>query len=577
MEYLLLILSFLVLFIISLKCLLGKWGSKFNLPPSPAWSLPVIGHLHLLKPPLHRTLHSLSQSLGGAPIFRLRLGNRVAFVVSTFSLAEECFTKNDIVLLILSFLVLFIISLKCLLGKWGSKFNLPPSPAWSLPVIGHLHLLKPPLHRTLHSLSQSLGGAPIFRLRLGNRVAFVVSTFSLAEECFTKNDIVMADRPKFTFGRLVEYNCTTMATTSYGDHWRNLRRIGAIEIFSSLRLDSFLSIRFAKVELRSLFGNFNINNILRMIAGKRFYGDGAEQDDEAKRVRQLLDEAVSSAGVGHASDYVPILRWFTSYERGVKKLAVRVDEFLQGLVDEKRAQKEKGNTMIDHLLALQETEPDYYTDVTVKGLIVVMIFAGNVTLTRTLEWAMLNLLNHPEVLKKARNEIDTKIGLDRLIDEPEAKNLPYLQCIISEIFRLYPAAPLLAPHRAMEDCIVGGYDFPRGTTLIPNVWAIHRDPNVWEEPEKFKPERFEKKGEDQKLMPFGMGRRACPGSGLAQRVVSLALGSLVQCFEWERVGEEYVDISEATTMRPATPLLAMCKARPIVRKFSMLLFENVTP
>ncbi|ESQ37614.1 hypothetical protein EUTSA_v10002366mg [Eutrema salsugineum] len=218
-----------------------------------------------------------------------------------------------------------------------------------------------------------------------------------------------------------------------------------------------------------------------------------------------------------------------------------IDEFLQGLVDEKRAQKEK------------KTQPDYYTDVIVKGLIVVMIFAGNVTLTRTLEWAMLNLLNYPEVLKKARIEIDTNIGLDRLIDEQDAKSLPYLQCIISEIFRLYPAAPLLAPHRATDDCIVGGYDFPLGTTLIVN-------------PEKFKLERFEKKGEEQKLMPFGMGRRACPGSGLAQRVVSLALGSMIQCFEWERLGEEYVDLSEATTMRPATPLLAMCRARPIVHK-----------
>lgn len=156
----------------------------------------------------------------------------------------------EYLLLILSFLIFFIFSLKHLVGRWKCKFNLPPTPAWSLPVIGHLHLLKPPLHQILHSLSQSLGGAPIFRLRLGNRVAFVVSSLSLAEECFTKNDIVLADRPKFTFGRLVEYNCTTMATTSYGDHWRNLRRIGAIEIFSSHRLDSFLSIR--KDEIRHL-------------------------------------------------------------------------------------------------------------------------------------------------------------------------------------------------------------------------------------------------------------------------------------------------------------------------------------
>ncbi|KAF8088836.1 hypothetical protein N665_0529s0032 [Sinapis alba] len=258
-----------------------------------------------------------------------------------------------------------------------------------------------------------------------------------------------------------------------------------------------------------------------MIGGKRFYGEGAEQDDDAKRVRQLVDEAVSSAGVVHASDYISSS---PAYEKTVKKLAV---------------------------------QPDYYTDVTVKGLIVVMIFAGNVTVTRTLEWAMLNLLNHPEVLKKAKIEIDTKIGLDRLIDESDAMNLPFLQCIISEIFRLYPAAPL-PPRRATDDCIVGGYNFQRGTTVIANAWPIHRDPNIWEEPGKFKPERFEKKGEDKKLITFGMGRRACPGSGLAQRVLRLALGSMIQCFEWERVGEEYVDTTEATTMLPATPLLAMC-------------------
>lgn len=174
----------------------------------------------------------------------------------------------EYLLTILSFLVFFILSLKHFIGIWRSKFNLPPSPAWSLPVIGHLHLLKPPLHRTLHSLSQSLGKAPIFRLRLGNRVAFVVSSLSIAEECFTINDIVLADRPKFTFGSLVEYNCTTMATTSYGDHWRNLRRIGAIEIFSSHRLDSFLSIR--KDEIRHLIlclskNSQHVSEVLRIV------------------------------------------------------------------------------------------------------------------------------------------------------------------------------------------------------------------------------------------------------------------------------------------------------------------------
>lgn len=195
-----------------------------------------------------------------------------------------------------------------------------------------------------------------------------------------------------------------------------------------------------------------------------------------------------------------------------------------------------------------------------------MILAGTETLTGTLEWAMLNLLNHPEVLRKARTEIDTKIGFDRLIDEPDTKSLPYLQGIVLETLRLHPAAPTLVPHMTSDDCMLAGYDVPRGTMLLVNVWAMHRDPSVWEDPEMFKPERFENEKEKQKVLSFGIGRRACPGVALTHRLVTLALGSMVQCFEWERTGEEYIETREAPMMRPATPLLAMCKARPIVHK-----------
>jgi len=151
----------------------------------------------------------------------------------------------------LIFSILFVVlSLIYLIGKLKRKPNLPPSPAWSLPVIGHLRLLKPPIHRTFLSLSQSLNNAPIFSLRLGNRLVFVNSSHSIAEECFTKNDVVLANRPNFILAKHVAYDYTTMIAASYGDHWRNLRRIGSVEIFSNHRLNSFLSIR--KDEIRRL-------------------------------------------------------------------------------------------------------------------------------------------------------------------------------------------------------------------------------------------------------------------------------------------------------------------------------------
>lgn len=154
--------------------------------------------------------------------------------------------------------VLLILSIKLLFGKKHIKYNLPPSPTRPWPVIGHLHLLKLPLHRTFLSLSKSLGGAPIFSLRLGNKLAFVISSYSIVEECFTKNDIVLANRPKFLISKHVEYNYTSMVSAPYGDHWRNLRRIGAIEIFSSQRLNSFLSIR--KDEIRHLILRLSKNS-----------------------------------------------------------------------------------------------------------------------------------------------------------------------------------------------------------------------------------------------------------------------------------------------------------------------------
>lgn len=122
-----------------------------------------------------------------------------------------------------------------------------------------------------------------------------------------------------------------------------------------------------------MLSDLTFNNIIRMVAGKRYYGDGVEEDPEAKQVRQLIADVVTLAGAGNAVDYLPFLRWVSDYEKRVMKLSSRLDEFLQGLVDEKREAKEKGNTMVDHLLSLQENQPDYFTDRIIKGNMLVSI------------------------------------------------------------------------------------------------------------------------------------------------------------------------------------------------------------
>lgn len=197
----------------------------------------------------------------------------------------------------------------------------------------------------------------------------------------------------------------------------------------------------------------------------------------------------------------------------------------------------------------------------------VLLAAGTDTSMGTMEWGLSLMLNNPSTFKTAQEEIDRVVGNERLLDESDVANLPYLRCIVNETLRMYPAGPLLIPHESSEECVVGGYRVPRGTMLLVNLWAIQNDPKSWEDPRKFKPERFEgvegtKVG--YKWMPFGSGRRGCPGENLAMRMVGFALGSVIQCFEWERIGDEMVDMTEGSglTMPKAQSLVANCRPRP---------------
>lgn len=174
------------------------------------------------------------------------------------------------------------------------------------------------------------------------------------------------------------------------------------------------------------------------------------------------------------------------------------------------------------------------------------------------------LLNNPKAMKQVRDEIDNVVEKGQLLEEGDLPKLNYLQCVINETMRLYPAVPLLVPREASEDCVVGGFDVPKGTMLIVNSWAVHRDDDMWEEPTKFKPERFMGwNGEGHRLISFGAGRRGCPGSGLANRAIGLVLGTLIQSFEWDRPSEDLLDMSEGLglTMPRIQPLEAVCIPR----------------
>ncbi|XP_042483821.1 cytochrome P450 81Q32-like [Macadamia integrifolia] len=487
----------------------------------------------------------------------------------------------------LAFFLAFFLLSKRLFPK---RKNLPPSGPLSLPIIGHLYLFKKPLHHTLARISSQYG--PILLLKFGSRRVLHVSSPSVAEECFTTNDIVFANRPHFLLGKYLGFDNTVLAFASYGQHWRNLRRLTTHEIFSSTRLHMFSKIRTNEVhsllqrllgnssktvEMKSMFFDLTLNNMMMMITGKRYYGDNVGVLDKAKQFQELVEDMFGAGGASNIEDFFPLLKWvgFNGLEKKMVRLQRKRDQFMQELIEEHRmvrSQSKDEKSLIDVLLSLQEGDPKYYTDEIIIGIIQVLLTAGTNTTVVTMEWAMSLLLNNPEVLKKAQAEIDTIVGQDRLLNESDVAHLPYLHCIINETLRLYPAGPLLVPHESSEECTVGGFTIPRGTMLLVNQWAIQKDPKLWEEPTKFIPERMESTGgvrEGYKFMPFGSGRRSCPGEGLAMRVVGLTLGSLIQCFEWERDDEELIDMTEGTglTLPKAKPLVAKCKPRPAMLSF----------
>lgn len=309
---------------------------------------------------------------------------------------------------------------------------------------------------------------------------------------------------------------------------------------------------------------------MRMLTGKRYYGEDVTDAEEAKVFREIMSEIVEYAVSAYPGDYLSILRlFFRNYEKRVTWLRKRSDELFQNLIEEQRNSRRKicggesRETVLDHLLLLQEKQPEFYTDEIIKGLLLVMLIAGTDTSASTMARAMSLLLSHPHSLKRAIEELDNVIGQERLIEETDIAKLPFLQNIVLETLRLKPPAPLLVPHMSSEDCIIGGYDVPSQTIVFINIWSIHRDPKLWDDPKSFRPERFENEDNGQcKLLSFGLGRRACPGANMAQRVINVALGSLIQCFEWKRTSEEGMN-----TPKPL-PLEAMYKARGIMARIA---------
>ncbi|KAK9122311.1 hypothetical protein Syun_019928 [Stephania yunnanensis] len=304
-----------------------------------------------------------------------------------------------------------------------------------------------------------------------------------------------------------------------------------------------------EVNLKMKFLELTFNTMMSMSTGEAV-GEGFHNSSEENKwfFEVLVKDNQPASLFMIPGDYLPWLRYFDvlKIEKSVAEVGRKSDEYFQKIIERFRKEyyvEKKSKSVLDVLFSLQLENPEQYNDQILKGMLLTMFGAGQDTSAITLEWAMSLLLNHPEKLKKAVHEVDNNIEPHCLLKDSDISNLPYLVSIIQETLRLYPPAPLLIPHEAARECKVEQYDVPSGTIVALNAWAIHRDPKEWSEPDKFMPERFMPRDDNNnkskdimfKFVPFGIGRRGCPGEGLAMHLMSLALGSLLRCFEWEKL------------------------------------------
>ncbi|KVH94592.1 cytochrome P450 [Cynara cardunculus var. scolymus] len=488
---------------------------------------------------------------------------------------HETLTPAVIAAVVLSSVFLY------LLFKKKQNHRLPPSPP-SLPIIGHLHHLGPLIHQSFHHLSTRYG--PLIHLRLGSVPCIVASTPDLARDFLKTNELAFSSRKHSLAIDHITYG-VAFAFAPYGPYWKFIKKMSTVELLGNQNLGHFLPIRTHEIQellqtltekakrresvnLTEELLKLTNNVICQMMMSIRCSGTNSEADE----AKNLVREVTQIFGEFNVSDFI----WFCKNIdlQGFKKRYTdthkRYDALLEKIIFEREEKRRKegkredgkGKDFLDMLL------DDFFT-------------AATDTTAIALEWMLVELISNPKVLEIAREEIDQVVGNERLVQESDAPNLPYIQAIIKEALRLHPPIPMLI-RKSIEDVSVQGYDIPAGTMLFVNIWSIGRNPKYWESPLEFKPHRFleddpvkkslDIKGQSFQLLPFGTGRRGCPGINLAMRELPVVIAGLIQCFEWNVNGKQVLDMDERAGL--TAPRAADFVCVPSVRENSPMIFTS---
>ncbi|KAK4493520.1 hypothetical protein RD792_000041 [Penstemon davidsonii] len=454
--------------------------------------------------------------------------------------------------LIVPIIILFLFPKKKRLQK---SLN-PPGPP-GLPFIGNLHQFDTSTpHIYLWKLSIKYG--PLMSMKLGKVPVLVVSSPKIAKEVLKTHDLAFCSRPRLLGQYKLSYKGLDVAFTPYSDSWRELRKVCVLHLLSNKQVQSFRPIRKEEVSrvIENLFvmaSSGQVANLSKMmlfftstlicrIASAKKYD---EEESERLRFDKLIENQAMAGGF-FVSDYLPLFGWvdklsgmISRLDKGFKEL----DEFYQELIDEHldlNSPKSVNPNILDLLIQLKE-DKSCSIDLTwdrIKAVLMDILVAGTDTVAATLIWTMTALMKNPDSMKKLQKEIRDLIGKKGKVNEDDLPKLSYLKAVIKESLRLYPPAPLLLLRETIQECMLEGYTIAPKTLVYVNAWAIARDPEYWENPNEFVPERFlntsvDVIGQDFQVIPFGAGRRGCPAISLGLVTVELALANLLYSFDWE--------------------------------------------
>ncbi|XP_061375662.1 cytochrome P450 71D11-like [Gastrolobium bilobum] len=428
--------------------------------------------------------------------------------------------------------------------------NLPLGP-WKLPVIGSIHHLIGSLpHHRLRELAQKYG--PLMHLKLGEVSTIVVSSPEFAKKVLKTYDAIFAQRPHQIGADIMCYGSTDIATAPYGGYWKQLRKICSVELLGTKRVRSFQSIREEEVSNLIRYISSNTGSSVNLsdrvvcmtsaITARAAFGEKCKDQEEFLSLIKKLVRQVEGLIV---FDLFPSQKWLhliTGMQPKLEELHRKLDTIFENII--RVAVTKTGEVQVQGLLSVLLNIKDHedfeypLTIDNIKAVILDLFVAGSDTTSGVIEWAISEMVKNPGVMIRAQEEVRKVFGSRGYTDETALQKLKYLKAVIKETLRLHPPFPLLLPRECRETCEIKGYTIPAGNKVIINAWAIGRDPDYWSEAEKFCPERFlyssiDYKGSNIEYIPFGAGRRMCPGILFGMSGIELSLAHLLYYYNWK--------------------------------------------